>query len=529
MTSSEHFETIVDGAPGADAERLEASALRPGTHVGRYLVLEPIGEGGMAAVHLAHDPQLHRNVAIKVLHARPGADQARLVREAQALAKLSHPNLVQVYDVGTWGEQVFVAMEYVKGPSLQHWLNRRRSWREVVQCLRAAGEGLVAAHEAGLVHRDFKPGNVLLGDDGRVRVADFGLARLGADPQEREVSTRGDEVAPGDALQTAMTESGVAMGTPAYMAPEQHVAGPVDARCDQFAFCVTLYEGVYGRRPFAVPRRDALLLAKLDGPPAMPSDAKVPSWLRRVIGRGLAPAPEARFESMPALLRAIDEGLFRARRRLGAAGLLAALGITAGLGYAASGSRTQTRCETEPSPIWDEPSRAAVERAFVDTGVALGNDALQLVSARLDVYDDQWRTMHRDACEATHLRGEQSDELLDLRMACLRRRGTQMRATVQVLMEADAEVVENAVEAVAKLPSVEVCADLDALRAIVPLPEAADDRREVEQLEDRLADAYASLNAGRFAPAAEAAEQVAEGARALGYAPLLAEALITQA
>jgi serine/threonine protein kinase len=196
-------------------------------------------------VWLGWDPKLRRNVAIKLVKAGgpqgSAHQQARLVREAQALAQVSHPHLVQVHDVGTWRDRVYIAMEYVRGPSLAQWLARPRSWREVTLAVLAAGRGLAAAHDAGLVHRDFKPANVLVGDDGRVRVVDFGLARVES-PEHEPEAARLDPVAAELALTGSLTESGTIMGTPAYMAPEQHADEEVDARCDQFSLCATLYE-----------------------------------------------------------------------------------------------------------------------------------------------------------------------------------------------------------------------------------------------------------------------------------------------
>ncbi|HET9988068.1 MAG TPA: serine/threonine-protein kinase, partial [Kofleriaceae bacterium] len=250
-----------------------AAYLARGTLVGRYVVLDVLGEGGMGVVYSAFDPELDRKVAIKLLQTREsgstpstkqgGEQKAWLVREAQALARLSHPNVVAVYDVGTLNEdQVFVAMELVEGVTLREWLKAEaRPWREVLPVLVAAGAGLAAAHEAGLVHRDFKPDNVLVARDGRPRVMDFGLARL------RRASTHDDaqpkdtsDVAPSagaietrSPLSEQLTIAGAMLGTPAYMAPELYNGATADARSDQFAFAVTLFEALFRARPYKRP------------------------------------------------------------------------------------------------------------------------------------------------------------------------------------------------------------------------------------------------------------------------------------
>jgi serine/threonine protein kinase len=231
----------------------EPEPLARGTQVGRYVLLDAVGSGGMGVVYAAYDPELDRKVAIKLLRFdRLGSeagerDRLRLQREAQAIARLSHPNVVHVYDVGTFGDQVFVAMEFVAGRTLRQWAEEEpRPWREVVDRFALAGRGLAAAHAAGLIHRDFKPDNVLLGDDGRVRVVDFGLAR----PAGQQPAPEGERTPSGGTLAHPLTEWGVVVGTPAYMAPEQLRGEASDERSDQLSFCVSLYETLYGERPF---------------------------------------------------------------------------------------------------------------------------------------------------------------------------------------------------------------------------------------------------------------------------------------
>lgn len=312
--------------------------------VGRYQIDSRLGSGGMGVVYRAHDPDLDRPVAVKLLHGESSDDdkaRARMLREARALAKLSHPNVITVYDVGTDAGRVFVAMELVAGRDLRRWLDDHRdaAWRQVLELFIAAGRGLEAAHEVALVHRDFKPENVLVGDDGRVRVLDFGLARMHrpvdgptAEDAPRagvasNVAATGDGVAGHDIAQLAtatatavamrglatgalaggLTETGALIGTPLYMAPELYAGKPADVRSDQFAFCASLYEGLYGQLPFGsrnlVAHVEAVRSGRVVEPPG---DSAVPAGIWRVIARGLDPDPDARWRSIAALLAELE-------------------------------------------------------------------------------------------------------------------------------------------------------------------------------------------------------------------------------
>src|SRR3954470_9604696 len=305
---------------GPQPPRQPGEPLPRGSAVGRYVVLERIGSGGMGVVYAAYDPELDRKVALKLF--RPdragaaGEAALRLPREGQVRARLSGPHVVAVYDAGTFGDQVFVAMELMEGRTLRQWLGEgKRGWREIVDVFVAAGRGLAAAHAAGLVHRDFKPDNVLLGTDGRVKVADFGLARpVGVVEKEGSQSSPGS--GSGGLLARPLTEGGQVMGGSAYMAPEQLRGGAADARSDQFSFCVALWEALYGQKPFAGTGLREMLDAERRGEVREPPEGSgVPPRLQPVLRRGLAASPEARYPGMAELLHNLKRDPSVIRRR----------------------------------------------------------------------------------------------------------------------------------------------------------------------------------------------------------------------
>ena len=289
----------------------ESGTPRLGTTLGRYVIERRLGQGGMGAVYAARDPELDRKVALKLLHpglAEPGSQaRARLRREAQSLARLSHPAVVGIHDVGTAGDHVFIAMELVEGSTLSQWLDRaRRTVPQILEVFVRAGEGLAAAHRAGLVHRDFKPDNVIVSADGRVRVVDFGLARtIAHEPPDVDASA-------------SISQAGDILGTPGYMSPEQYAGRPASARTDQFCFCVSLFEALHGLRPF--PGGDPLAVAAQTvlGQVRRVRTPGVSARLDRIVRRGLNPGPQDRFPSMPALLGELArEALVRRRGLVG--------------------------------------------------------------------------------------------------------------------------------------------------------------------------------------------------------------------
>jgi tetratricopeptide (TPR) repeat protein/predicted Ser/Thr protein kinase len=517
--------------------------LERGATLGRYVILKRIGQGGMGVVYLAFDGELERRVAIKVL--RPHAAEAawggevrvRLLREAQAIAQVSHPNVVAVYDVGTFDGQVFLALEYVDGETLRQWLSRTKaSPRAVVAAYALAGRGLEAAHGAGILHRDFKPENVLIDETGRVKVLDFGLARLD-EPTEAAPEEEGHDAASIELCETGLdhrpmssgplTRKGMIMGTPAYMAPEQLQGEAATARSDQFAFCVALYEALHGERPFdgdTITLLDANIRADRVRP--VPRGVKVPSRVRRVLLRGLRGDPAARHSTMTDLLRALDDAT-RARTRwllAGAAGA-ALLAVGAAVALRPGTPAPCTGAADEIGTAWSPSSAEEMRRAFVASGNARGEDAFAHTRPLLDRYAASWIGMHTDTCLATRVRGEQSEEALDLRMACLRQRERELKATVTLLEHADSATVDGAVVAAARLTPLDTCVDLAALRAPFATPKTEAQRRAVDDLRRKLVDVQALDHAGRWAESYASAATLVEDATRADYAPIEAEAL----
>ncbi len=526
----------------------EGEVLERGHTVGRYVVIERVGAGGMGVVYAAYDPQLDRKVALKLMHSAPSEatsaeekarddGHVRLLREAQAMAKLRHPNVITVHDVGALDDhQVFVAMEFIDGATLKDWLAREKPpRRRVLEVFVQAGRGLEAAHAAGLIHRDFKPENVLVDRGGVPRVLDFGLAKAVGELADEspgksmvgKVPKLVDSVEH-SSLSTSITRAGTVLGTPAYMAPEQHVGAETDARSDQFSFCVALYEALYGVLPYSGATIAAMAFAVLQGRvDEPPSGSRVSARLRRILLRGLSVEPEDRYPTMAELLAELSVDPWARRRRwlLGVFGLaLAGLGTVAYLEARASRRSVCAGDDGVFAEVWDEPRKQAIERAFLETGRSFAEDTWARVEAMIDDYTAAWREMSRAACVATHVEHEQSPELLHLRMACLARRQSQVRALTDVFASADAGTVDKAITLVASLSSVGGCADTEALASEVLPPEDASTRAEVARLEERLDDARVQLGAGHYSEGLELATLVVQRARPLEYAPLVGQA-----
>ncbi|MFV8751903.1 protein kinase domain-containing protein [Nannocystaceae bacterium ST9] len=535
---------------------MQASAAPPtrGSTLGRYVLLDRVGEGGMGVVHAAWDPQLDRKVAIKLLGhdaSRDASRHRRLRREAQTMARLRHPNVATVFDLGEVEGQVYVAMEFVDGPNLRQWLaSEPRGADEILTHFIAAGRGLFAAHRAGIVHRDFKPDNVVVTHEGRVLVLDFGLARwlgprrtpsesgessgdsgdagssegepddsqlaeLSASAISTHVEPHVEHVEPASHALDLLTSSdyltlpGTVLGTPAFMAPEQRQGRPVDDRCDQYAFCVALWLALSGRHPFGTGSR-ALARARV-GKPRELSRRDLPGAVVRALERGLAWEPERRWPNMGELLDAIER---KPRRTwpvwLAGVGVVALLGL--GLGVELGSARRQLPTPTCPdgaarvATVWTEADadRLAHEWTQARPGRA-STRAWPQVRARIDAWVEVWQAAHAEVCEAHVIRHESSDALHDRQMACLDRQLGSLADLLELLATLTQGEQLAGVDAALALPRVEDCLDRDRL---LDAPHFADPRRR-DQLERELArlDLLAAL--GRREQVCEQAAELA--------------------
>lgn len=458
--------------------RTQAATETPAT-VGRYTLLRRLGQGGMGVVHEAYDPELDRRVAVKLLRPRRGGTTAhiRLLREAQALARLSHPNVVAVHDVGEDDGRVFVAMELVDGPTLKAWSEAEdRDWREIVETFVAAGRGLEAAHATGMVHRDFKPSNVLVPTDGPVRVVDFGLANFFVG--EPDLDEGAGEARIPSRFDGLLTGTGVALGTPVFMAPEQHAGLRVGPAADQFAFCVSLYEALYDERPFAAENSFALATAVLEQRPRRPASVSGPGRLLEIVLKGLEREPDDRFDSMSTLLEALRRVLGRraaVRRWALGLGVIGLLAVSPVVSFA-----TSRACESgseEIRSIWSDSQRDDIARSH-EKVASLGGDGAPVLD-RLDDFAGLWVATRVELC-SVHRQGELSDPLFDEGMACLDVRLAGFAEAVHQIETRSADELERAGVAVGKLASPDLCRTRAALLASGS-GAGLDDRREVRR------------------------------------------------
>ena len=496
------------GDAQADVLGVDDEPLRRGDNVGRYTVLERIGSGGMGVVYAAFDPQLDRRVALKVMHANSdgpsgSAGRARLLREAQAMAKLSHPNVITVHDVGTYGDRVFVAMEFIEGATLRDWMDSERSWPDLVDAFVSAGRGLAAAHAAGLVHRDFKPDNVLMGHDGRVLVMDFGLARRAAPrtgpiaEQLQELGTSSSNAA-GETRDLNLTRTGAMLGTPAYMAPEQHRGEHIGPHADQFSFCVALYEALYRERPFEGASMASLAINVLDGHIRnAPRDTKVPTWLRAVVVRGLAVSPEDRHPSMDALLAELQRDPPQARHPWLVAGIAVGIGGLITAVYMGTRSNRLEACKTSAEAVdavWSAQRKESLAALFENATAPYANASWQSMGRALDGYADAWKTVYNVRCTAdAKARARRTPKFDDPGLLCLDDQLSDLDYLLEEF-ERDGGVdasVTRAAKAVQSLPAPATCTS-------VRRNDASDARLTAEPARrDKLDDVHALLSRGR--------------------------------
>ena len=522
------LETAVDRPPRATDSSVKS--LAPGDSIGRYIVLDTLGIGGMGEVYAAFDPKLDRRVALKLLRANARDSEeghTRLLREAQAIARVAHPNVVAVHDVGTYGQRVFIAMEHVEGMTLRKWLQSTHSWQDILAVCVAAGRGLAAAHEVGLVHRDFKPENVLIAADNRPRVLDFGLARQATTTDEALATTDGASELPTDPggftptgssssgrlLSAQLTGVGAVMGTPGYMSPEQLNARDVDLRSDQFSFCVTTWEALYGKVPFAGKTRALLTAAIAEGKLEPPPGSQVPRRVRDALAKGLSYRASDRHGSMHDLLSLLE---ISERRRGRVAWMIAggALPALAVIGFTLARSNNECASAGEDfASVWNEPARERIRTSFTATNKPFAADAYAGVAAALDAYEQDWEAMARQLCNEESRGGDKAR--LVARKSCLHDRLDEVRALTELFAHADAETVVNAVSAAGALTRIDRCALPRAYEA------TAQQHREVRA---HLIEAKALFDTGRARPALEVARKALNEVHSSGPRALEAQA-----
>jgi tetratricopeptide (TPR) repeat protein/tRNA A-37 threonylcarbamoyl transferase component Bud32 len=470
-----------------------------GGRVGRYTIGASVGRGAMGEVFRGDDTELSRPVALKRLHATANADsRTRLVREARAAAQLQHPNVVAVYEIVTDGDDAVLACEWIDGVTLREWLGQaERTWRDILQVVAGAGRGLAAAHAAGIVHRDFKPENVLVDREGRARVADFGLAS-GFDVAEG--TTRAMAITP-----LRVTVTGTIAGTPAYMAPELIDGARPDARSDQFAFAVTLFEAVHGKYPFAGGTAEAIWAAMATGQ-MVKRDRRVPAWLDKALDKALSADPKHRFESLDALLELIER---RSRRGMGIP--LAVAGAIGGVAVAGLLMALPSRSEQAPcgdalvDDVWSQAVRAGYAKQFNAVSPSRSAASLAFADQVLEQWTGSWRLGRRAACAA-------EPQERKARTVCLDRLLGDLRAQLAVWSRADASIVDRTAQAVASLPSPAECTS--AVASVPPSPAFASANAEVDALRRAGKFAEAATKIGAIAKAAESETDPTAKARA---------------
>lgn len=512
--------------PGFETARLFASVnaelfgeAPPELTLGRYRVIDILGSGGMGVVYRAYEPELDRIVALKIVRPRMDATKsakylARFVREGRMMAKLGHPNILAVYEAGTQDDVGYLAMEFVSGGTLGDWARAHPVGEggrldAILDFAIAAGEALVAAHAKKVVHRDIKPENMLLDAAGRLKLADFGIARV-ADDDQRAAPTKNHLQTHDD---SAITQTDEVVGTLRYAAPEQ-MSGLVTEASDQFSFCLSFTELATGRYPFPTPFATGLD----DGEPL--DATELPRWLRDVMARGLCVDPTRRFPSMRALLDAIARGRAPSHTRTW---LIAGVGVAlagAGIVYA---ERNDDPCQAVGQLDDWNPERAdAIRRAFIATGQGRAGLSAATVVDGVDAYAQAWATARGETCTARTKGG--ADTLAS--DACLERRREQLVALLSELESADAGVVERAPQATASLPSVDSCLDTERLMSLRFDPPAPGHVADVAEVRRTIARSVASREVGLLVDAKAYGERAVDGARATDYAPVIAEALI---
>jgi serine/threonine protein kinase/tetratricopeptide (TPR) repeat protein len=539
--------------------------LRSGETLGPYEVLEIVGSGRTGTVYRAWDPRLNRPVALKLVdagvadEAAPAQIQARLLSEAQTLAQLAHPNVVAAYDVGTHEGRVFFVMELTDGESLHEWLSRPHTTAEILRVLIGAGRGLAAAHAAGVVHRDFKPANVMVSRDGRVRVVDFGLARAvgvqrvegatghGASRDAVEGARRrgaeGVTATAGDDREATYSEvselgwasktlpgsdgtsrASTVLGTPGYIAPELMRGRVADSRSDQFSFAATLFVALVGRQPFPEALDEFCAAIDTRQRPVWPR--AVPRRIRSIVGRGLALAPEDRHPSVVEMVTALEGEVSPVRRLRLALGIAGVAAASVMVPLLMPGERAgAVACNMDDAAfrdIWNEDEQRALEQAFLATGRSNAGEAFGLVAERLNRFRSQWLGMRRDSCDATHVRGTQDERTMALRAACLDRALEATKALISALAQVQPTTIDKIAGAFP--PSVDACSDVSSLASPDSLPDNPELRGKINQVEVDIA-VNQTLIAARHGTASIAqAQRILELAHSTEHATTIAAA-----
>ncbi|MBK7859244.1 MAG: protein kinase [Archangiaceae bacterium] len=506
-------DATVSASAAAAAPR--GSGLELGQQVGRYVVERVLGSGAMGVVVAARDTELKRTVALKVVHSDASeVTRARLLREAQALARVRHPNVVVVHEVVSHGAVQLIALELVTGMTLRRYLEVHvLSWREKVRLFAAAGCGLHAAHLAGLVHRDFKADNVLVSQSGEVKVTDFGLARHEVEPEAALDPDRSVE----------LTDAQSLLGTPRYMSPEQLNHQRADARSDQFSFCVALWEALSGARLFNAREVGALRREVMS--PRIGALTHVPRALTAALQRGLSLDPAARWPSLELLVRELERIASRRQRWLKLLLAGAALGAALVAGGAVNRGLAQRRCGDGPARaavIWSDARKHQLEQVFTQTGAAYAASALAEVQGEVDAFVARWRTSFESACEAS-VRGSQPPAQLEARTRCLSRRLDDLDTFLGELAHVDAQTLASTSRAARGLGTVASCDDVATL--LQQEAPAAEVRPRLDAVYRELAAVRTRARLGQLRDAARQLGEVEPKAAQLGPGPR-AEALV---
>ena len=525
--------------------------------IGRYTILGTLGRGGMGLVYKGYDAELDRRVAIKMFHRAGGEEadsrsretHARAIREAQALAKLSHPNIVAVHEVGSYEGQVYIVMEYVLGETLREWLAGRPPLKRVLEVFVQIGQALAAAHRAGIVHRDLKPENVVVCSDGHAQVLDFGLARAveaneGVELDATGPSAGGYTNAHVNAHSTGrhdglysitLTSPGDLIGTPAYMAPEQLLRERACERSDQYSFCVCLYEALYGVRPFVATTVDGLRLAVLAGQirtVERPNYA-APSYVRAAILRGLSFAREERFVDMDALVAVLVDGKRRRRQRglLLAGAVTAALaGLTAGASWVV-GARAEAACAAAAgrvAALWSDTTQAEVRGRMLATGLGFAAASFDRLDREIDRFVAEWGAASEQLCARHEAEAGWDGATTARARECLEEAEWALAGLVSVLAAAGPTVVTRANHATGGLPQIDRCVRVELLRERTPRAGHAGERARGAVLLAGLSRARTLLATGLYGEVLALTEPLLQAARAGGEDRVVAEILLVQ-